>query len=306
MAQLSELQSLEQINYKSKIKIYLYALLVLVLFIMGFLNFFPIGETLKSALKSGFKGTNCNPDFDNIRVEWIMPKVIVTDLNLPASCFNRPGEPLKFTHLTINFNFINFSPLGIPFRIDTEMNGQPLSLYFVQGFGERMLRLKDQSISLPRLEPLFGGNFKLAGNLTVDLNLLLNNENKIQSLNLKAQSKDLQIPSQNIQGFTTPNLPLDDLFIEAISDAPPRINVEKLILGDPESPVRANFQGYINLQEDAIPFSQLNLNGEVAFSQSLKESLPLIDMMFQTFTQKDGFYQIRLGGTLGAPKPSAP
>ena len=306
MAQVSELQSLEQINYKSKVKIYIYVFLVLVLFIMGFLNFFPIGDTLKGSLKAAFKGTNCNPDFDNIRVEWLMPKVIVTDLNLPASCFNRQGEPLKFTHLTVNFNFINFSPLGIPFRVDTEMNGQPLSLYLVQGFGQRMLRLKDQSISLPRLETLMGGNIKLAGNLVVDLNLLLNNDNKIQSLNLKAQSKDLQIPSQNIQGFTTPNLPLDDLFIEAVSDAPPRINVEKMILGDPESPVRANFQGHINLQEDAIPFSQLNLNGEVAFSQSLKESLPLIDMMFQAFTQKDGFYQVRLGGTLGAPKPSAP
>ncbi len=306
MAQASELQSLDQISYKSKIKIYIYVFLVFILFVMGFLNFFPIGDTLKTALKTGFQGTNCNPDFDNIRVEWIMPKVIVSDLNLPASCFNRTGDPLKFTHLTINFNFVNFSPFGLPFRIDTEINAQPLSLYFVQGFSERMLRLKDQSISLPRLEPLMGGNIKLAGNLTVDLNLLLNNENKIQSLNFKARSQDLQIPSQNIQGFTTPNLPLDDLFIEAISDAPPRINVEKLIIGDPESPVRANFQGYINLQEDAIPFSQLNLNGEVAFSQSLKESLPLIDMMFQSFTQKDGFYQIRLGGTLGAPKPSAP
>lgn len=306
MAQVSELQSLDQINYKSKVKIYIYIFLVLVLFVMGFLNFFPIGDTLKNALRTGLKGSNCNPDFDNIRIEWLLPKVIVSDLNLPATCFNRTGEPLKFNHLTIHFNFINFSPLGIPFRVDTEMNGQPLSLYLVQGFGQRMLRLKDQTISLPRLETLVDGNFKLAGNLTVDLNLLLNNENKVQSLNLKAQSKDLQIPSQNIQGFTTPNLPLDELFIEAISDTPPRVNVEKLIIGDPESPVRANFKGNINLQEDALSFSQLNLTGEVAFSQSLKESLPLIDMMFQAFTQKDGFYQIRLGGTLGAPKPSAP
>lgn len=306
MANVSEIQSLEEIHYKSKVKIYVYALLVLFLFITGFLNFFPIGDALKTVLRSNFKGAACNPDFDQIRIEWLLPKVIVSDLVLPAACMGQTGDPLKFSFVTINFQFVNFSPLGLPFKIDTEMNGQPLSLYVVQGFGERMLRLKDQSLVLTRLEPLLGGKFKIAGNMTVDLNLLLSSQNAIKSLSFKAQSKDLQFPSQNLQGFTTPNMKLNDLYIEANSENPPRINVDKIIIGDQESPMRANFKGTIDLQQDAIAFSPLNLSGEVAFSENFKESLPLIDMMFQSFTQKDGFYQIRLGGTLGAPKPSAP
>lgn len=306
MATVSEIQSLEEITYKSKIKIYVYFFLVLFLFFMGFLNFFPIGDTFKSFLKTNLKGTACNPDFDHIRIEWLLPKVIVSDLVLPASCLGQAGNPLTFRFVNINFNFINFSPLGLPFRIDTEMNAQPLSLYFVQGFGERMLRLKDQPLVLSRLEPLMGGKFKIAGNMTVDLNLLMSTNNVIKSLSFKAQSKDLQIPSQNLQGFTTPNMKLNDLYIEANSENPPRITVDKMIVGDPESPMRANFRGTIDLQQDALAFSPLNLTGEVAFSENFKQSLPLVDMMFQSFTQKDGFYQIRLGGTLGAPKPSAP
>lgn len=306
MAASAELSSLDNISYKSKIKFIFYILIVFFLFVIAFMNFYPIGDKLKVFLKSNLKGTGCNPDFDQIRMEWVLPKIVVSGLVLPASCLGRTGDPLKFTHVTLNYQLINFAPFGLPFRLDTELNGQPLTVYFVQGFGQRMIRMKDQTIALSRLQPLMGGNFKLAGNVTVDLNLSLNSSNFMKGLTLIAESKDLQIPSQNIQGFTAPNLKINTLRLEANSDTPPRINVDKLILGDADAPLRANFKGRIDLQDGAPAFSPLNLVGEVAFSESFKQSLPLIDMMFQSFTQKDGFYQIRLGGTLGAPKPSAP
>lgn len=305
MAASVEINSLDNINYKSRIKIYFYILIVFFLFVFAFMSFYPIGDKLKVFLKSNLKGSGCNPDFDEIRMEWIMPKIVVSDLKLPASCLGRTGEALEFSHVTLNYQLINFAPFGLPFRLDTELNGQPLTVYFVQGIGQRMIRLKDQTISLTRLQPLLGGNFKLAGNVTVDLNLTVSN-NLLKGLSLIAESKDLQIPSQSIQGFTAPNLKINTLRLEATSEAPPRINVDKMILGDADSPLRANFKGRIDLQEGAPAFSPLNLGGEVAFSEAFKQQLPLIDMMFQSFTQKDGFYQIRLGGTLGAPKPSAP
>ena len=128
----------------------------------------------------------------------------------------------------------------------------------------------------------------------------------ISNLELKARSKDFQIPSQNIQGFTTPNLRINEFFMEGATENPPRLRIEKILLGDVNSPMRANFKGKIDLQDGNIAFSPLDLKGEVAFSDSFRQSLPLIDMIFQTFTQKDGFYQIKLGGTLGSPKPMNP
>lgn len=305
MATASEVQSLENIQYKSKIKVYILPLIISSLFFVAFLNFYPIGTELKGFIKKNLKGTACNPDYDEIRIEWLLPKLVVTDLVLPASCLGRAGDPLKFSFITINFQFVSFSPLGIPFKIETEMNAQPISLYFVQGFGERMVRLKDQSIVLARLQPLMG-DVKLGGNITLDLNALMTNTNGIKKLSFKARSKDFQIPSQNLQGFTTPNLKINDLVVEANSENPPRVTVDKLFMGDTESPMRAQFKGHVDLQNGAMAMSPLNLTGEVSFSENFKQQLPLIDMMFQSFNQKDGFYQIRLGGTLGAPKPSAP
>lgn len=306
MATASEIQSLEDIGYKTKIKFYLMPFALTLVFMMGFMNFYPVGDQLKVFLKKNLQGTACNPDYDQIRIEWLLPKVVVTDLSLPASCLGKVGDPLKFSHLTINFQFINFSPLGIPFKVVTEMNGQPLTVYYVQGFSSRMVRIKDQSIVISRLAPLMGDSFKLAGSLVMDLNTQLLNNNTISSLSFKAQSKDFQIPAQVIGGFTVPNLRVNDLYLEAHSASGTRIDVDKLIIGDADSPMRANFKGKIDLQRGNAAFSPMDLVGEVAFSESFKQTVPLIDAFFEKFTKKDGFYQIRLGGTLGQPTPMNP
>lgn len=305
MATLTEVQSLNEIQYKSKIKIILLILLVLFLFVISFLNFYPIGDKLKSVLKTSLNGRGCNPDFDQIHFEWLMPKIVVTDLIIPANCLERTGEALKFSHLTINYNIINFAPFGLPFRIETEFGGQPISLYFVQGFGSQMVRMKDQVLDLNRLQPLLGEKFKISGKVTVDFNASMS-KNVISSLAVKAQSKDLVVPPQNLEGFTTPPLKLNEFYLEANSEVAPRIQIDKLILGDTDAPIRANFKGRVDLQSGNIGMSPLDLAGEVAFSEGFRQSLPLIDMMFQSFTQKDGFYQIRLGGILSKPKPIGP
>lgn len=301
----SEINSLEEINYKGKVKFFLYVILCLSLFTMAFFNFYPIGDKLKSVLRSQLSGSACNPDYDEIHVEWLFPKLVVTDLVLPSSCFNTQGNPLRLSHVTINYQLINFSPFGIPFRIDADLAGQPISFYFVQGIGKQMIRLKDQKIVLSRLDALTGGEFKLAGNMVTDLSLLMEGQ-KISSLAFKTASKDFQIPSQSVKGINLPNMKINEFYVEANSLGGNRVGVDKLILGDTDSPIRANFRGKIDIQQGNIGFSPMDLKGEVALSQSLKDALPILDIMLQSFNQKDGFYQIRLGGMLSAPKPSAP
>jgi len=304
MATATEIQSLNEIQYKSKLKIIFLILIIFFLFVFSFLNFYPIGDKLKTVIKTTLNGRGCTPDFDEIHMEWLLPKIVVSNLVIPAACLERAGEPLKFSYLTLNYNIINFSPFGLPFRVDTSFGGQPISLYYVLGINSQMIRLKDQTLDLAKLQPLLGEDVKLAGKVTVDLNLSLS-KNLMNNLELKAQSKDLQIPPQNIQGFTTPPLKLNEFYLEATSENPPRIQIEKLIMGDTDSPVRANFKGKIDLQEGNAGMSPLDLSGEVAFSEAFRQALPLVDMMFESFTQKDGFYQIKLGGMLGAPKPVA-
>jgi hypothetical protein len=302
MSTLSEIQSLDEIQYKSRFKLVLLALLVVFIFLFSFTQFYPVGDKIKSILKASFQGRVCNPDFDEIRMEWLFPKIIISDLVIPSSCLDRQGPPLKFTHLTINYQLINFAPFGLPFKIETELGGQPLSLYYVAGLGQQFVRLKDQSINLIRIQPLLGDNFKLAGTVLVDMSMGLS-KGLINSLSLKAQSKDLQIPPQNIQGFTTPSLKINDFYLEAESESPPRIQIQKLVLGNTDSPIRANFKGRLTMVEGNFSMSPADLVGEIAFSDQLKKSIPIIDMMFQSFNQKDGFYQVKLGGTMGSLKP---
>lgn len=304
MATATEIQSLEEIQYKSKFKLILLILLVFVLFVTAFLNFYPIGDKIKVHMQR-FMSPGCNPDFDDIRVEWLMPKIVISNLTLPAACLNRQGEPLKFNFVNINWHLISFSPVGIPYRIDTEMAGQPLSVHYVFGINQQLIRLKDQTIHLGRLEPLMGGTVKMAGSMTVDLSVLLAN-NVIKDIHLKGISKDFRLPSQNIQGFVMPNLDIKQFYVEADSVNHPRVEVKAFRVGDANAPIRAEFKGRIDLQEGNVAFSRLDLKGEIAFSDYLRQGLPLVDMLFQSFTQKDGFYQVRLGGTLGAPKPMAP
>lgn len=301
MAEINEIQSLEQISYKSRIKVPLIVVVSIILFAMAFLNHYPLGTQIKTLMKKNLQG-RCTPEFQDIRIEFFMPKVIVSDLSLPAVCFGRSGDPLKLSFVTVNFNLINFAPFGIPFKIETEMNGQPLTVYFVQGISQRVVRLKDQAIVLARLEPLFGKKFQLSGTMTVDLHALLKNDNSLEGMSFKVQSKDLEIPPQSIEGFTTPQMKVNDLYLEANSENSSRITVDKMIVGDTESPMRANFKGRIDLQEGNIAFSPMDLSGEISFSENFKETVPLVDLLFQNYTQKDGFYQIRLGGTLGQPR----
>lgn len=305
MAIASEIKSLDEIRYKSKISFILFFLILPFLFFIGFASYFPMGEKVKALLKSNLAATGCNADFNDIQMNWFLPKIVISEVSVPANCLGRVGNPLEFEKITLNWNLINFSPIGLPFLLETEISGQNISIHYVVGINQQLIRMRDQELVLSRLQPVLGDAFKLAGKMTIDLNLLMS-KNLIKSLALKAQSKSLQIPSQSIQGFTLPNLNLNDFYLEANSEGHPRINIDRLIIGEPESPIRANFQGNLSLEEGNIAFSPMDLSGEIAFSESFKETLPLIDMMFQSFNQKDGFYQVRLGGTLGAPKPLAP
>ncbi len=298
---MSEIRSLDEVDYKLKIKIPIIIGITLLVFIGAFSLSYPINEKLKTFIKTQLKVSGCQVEFNDIDAEIFLPKIVVSDISIPAHCLGKTGENLKLNYLKINWHIIHFFPFGIPLRLDTEYSGQPISLYFVQGINQQLIRLKDQKFALHRFDKMLG-KFKLAGNITVDLNLL-SSEKKIKNLSLKAVSSDFSIPSQNLEGFTLPNMKIKDFYLEANSENHPKIQIDKLIIGNTQSPIRANFKGKLDYIKENISFSPLNLNGEIAFSSELKESIPLLELIFQSFNQKDGFYQIRLGGTLGSPKP---
>lgn len=295
----SEIQSLENINYRFKIKKYLLFVSLPFIFLFSFLSFFPISDQLSGLIQSNLKATGCPATFTSFDIEFLLPKIIISDLNVPKRCTG--SEDFFFKKVTLNYHLISFSPFGIPFKVDTKIYGEDISLHYVLGMGKQSIRLKDQKLNLTKLSPLIP-QVKLKGLVTVDMRTILEG-NAIKELTVKASSSNFEVPGQNIQGFSLPHLALKDLFLDANTQEDNKLKINKLIIGgaNQNSPVRANVVGNINLSQTQMMNSSLNLTSEISISDSLKESIPLLEMMLENFEIKDGFYQVKIGGTLGAP-----
>lgn len=296
----TEIQSLENIDYRFKFKKFAVFLSLPFILIFAFLSFFPVGNKINNLIQSNLRATGCPATFTSVDIEFLLPKLVISNLNLPRSCTGA-SEDLFLKTVTLNYHLISFAPFGLPFRADTQIYGQDLSLYYVLGFGKQSIRLKDQTLDLAKFGPLLP-KLKLKGLLTIDMKSILNG-NAISELTIKASSSNFEIPSQNIQGFSLPNLPIKDLFLDAETQADNKLKINKFIIGgnNQDSPIRATLTGNINLAQTNTMNSTLLLNSEVSISDDFKQSLPILEMMLGNFEIKDGFYQIKIGGTLGAP-----
>lgn len=300
MAVASEIHSLEEIHYKSKFQPFLFGLLLFLILVTSFLSYYPVGDKLKDQIKRATAGA-CAFDYADLHFEFFLPKLVVEDVTLPASCFGKMGPAVRLDYVNLGFRLISFSPFGIPFKLETQYNRQPIELYYVLGLGAQTIRMKDQRLVLSRLESLMG-NFKLGGSVTVDLLMSMDMKQNLTALDIKAQSTDFKIPAQTVmQNFNLPALSVRKFYLETSSENFPKLRVEKFILGDPDSPVRMDLKGTVTMAKPP-EFSQLKLDGELAFSEQFKQNFPVTFIVNDTYTVKDGFYQVTLGGTLGAPQ----
>ncbi len=299
-----EVKSLDEINYSSKVKWFLMTIACLFLFVMSFITFYPIGDKIKEQIKTHLANVpGCKPDFEQIRVEWFLPKIVISDLIVPSACLNKVGEPLKFRHLTLNFNLLSFKPFGPLFKLSTDFSGQPLEVYYAVGFGGQLIRLDQQKLHLTRLSPLISENFKMQGDITLDAKIIMD-KSVLKDVKVYARSRNFVIPPQNIQGFSLNFLKVNDFSLKANQEeGTERLMIEEMILGDANSPVRAKFSGPIQVNQKMMAFSSLNIKGEVFFSDQFKQENPWIDLVTGPYSQKDGFYQVKLGGTLGQLQP---
>jgi hypothetical protein len=162
--------------------------------------------------------------------------------------------------------------------------------------------MKDQRLNLSKFENLMG-NFKLGGSVIVDLLMQMNYSQKLTALDIKAQSNDFKIPAQTVMGaLNLPTLPVRKFYLETNSENFPRLRVDKFIMGDPDSPVRMDLKGTIQVQ-DQLGFSPMKLDGELAFSDQFKQAFPVEGTLVnEQYTVKDGFYQVSLQGSLNAPQ----
>lgn len=302
---MSNKEKLENIDYSfPKMGRSKWIVITLTVFLFGFIIYFPFMYKMKSVVKSQLhKIPGCSIDYQNIKLGLFLPKVVVKDLVVPQSCFGKHGQPLKMDKVFLYFRGLSFSPFGPHFKIETNLNDIPISSYLTTGIGGIAINIKENTIDLSKLN-IFFPQVNLAGKIKIDALIRLSGK-KISDFKLNIRSTDLSFPGQKIQGFKLTTMRMNNLLLKASMNGN-KLQVQNIILGDDDSPIRANFKGNIGINQRNITSGQLDLKGEVAFSSRFLEKYAIIKLVMNKFDKKDEFYQIRLTGPLMRPKPSSP
>ena len=283
-----------------------WSLIIILAFVIGLFGAFPIFNTLENTIKSTLGSIpGCSISFDKINFHFFLPKVIVSNVNVPGSCYSTASaDPLRLEEIRLNFRGISFAPLGPHFKLETEVLGNPLDAYLTFGIFSHAINIKENKIDLSKLSPLFP-QVKVKGE--IELNALVSFSAKnIGEMKIAATSKNLTVPGQKIFGFTMPLLSIGDFLLKGTMNTKNILKVEDFILGDTESPIRSNFKGKATVNTRNIKSTRLDLKGEVSFSDKLLQDIPLIEMAMQQFDKKDKFYQIGITGQLAHPTVKSP
>ena len=277
--------------------------LAMAVFTCGFVLNFPFEEKIQSLLQGALsQNPRCKVSFEKFELTAFLPGVGLKKLVIPSQCFDKSGPPLDLDYLNFKLAGPSFSPLGIILKAETKLGQRPLVSHVALGPTQQVISLQDQTIALQELSKLLPGNLKLSGKAKLNGRAVLL-QNQLADIQMLIESKDFALPSQVLADLKIPALAIGAFGLKMETPTPRRLEIKSFILGDLNSPIRAKFSGDISLRPEALAQSAVNLKGEASFSDSFKNDFAILNLLLGQFTQKDGFYQIKLGGTLGQIKP---
>lgn len=302
MAISSDVKNLDQVQYGTGIPKLLVALGVVVAFSAAFVANFPLERQVETLLKLQMaKIPGCRMSFESLRIEFLMPKVVLTDVNLPGSCLGG-RQPLKMPEMALRFQGPSFAPLGVALRMDLNLPAAPLSLHYAAGLGSQVFNIQEEDLPLTVLSTLVPSMPKMKGHMKLNGKLALVGE-QIQEMKVLLESQNLEILPQTVSDIKIPRLAIGNLLLKLESQGPRKLQVQEFIIGKADAPIRGKFSGTVDLAPGALSMSPVSLRGEAAMSDDFLQAFPILNLMLPQFAQKDGFYQINLGGTLGSLKP---
>jgi hypothetical protein len=278
-------------------------LLVAATTVIAFLVNFSFSERIENSIR-GALGSNaqCPIAYKEMKFELFFPKVIIKDISMPGRCLSQSAaKNIDLRQVNLSFIGFSFSPLGINTELRTNLDGTILHTKQTIGSSEQVINTLGSVLDLSSLMPYLT-TFKMSGH--VETSALTNIKNgKVNTSKFLLKSKDFVIPTQRLDSLDLPNMNIKNLMFKGTYDRSGKIKIESLVLGDDKSPIRATFKGDLWPNEFQFRLSRIDLTGEVIFSESFLESFSIIKIFFSQFPQKDGYYQIKLGGTIGSPTP---
>lgn len=303
MAASSELKSLDQVEYNFGIHKLLITALILVTFVVAFMAHFPLERQVQTLVKTQLAAMpGCRIDFDSLHFEYFFPKVVLTDVKMPGSCLGG-SKAVRMRRMAIKFYGPSFSPLGVALKLEADLAGRELGIHYAQGFSSQVFNIQESALPFSMLKEIIPSLPKLEGQVDLNLKAAMEGRN-LSELKLLVESKNMVVAAQNLSDIKVPRLALGNLLIKAESTGPRKIALQEFVIGKQDSAIRGKFSGTIDLAPGAIAFSPVKITGEAAFAEEFLQAFPILNLMLPQFTQKDGFYQIQLGGTLGNIRPN--
>jgi len=269
-------------------------------FFFGFIFNFSLEDKIISLIETNVKyNKKCPTQYKNLKLGYLLPKIRMTEINLSSRCIGTK-QNMSLKKIETSLAFPSFSPLGL--SLDTRISDKysKIDITSVHSLSSNYFKINSNKLNAKTFAPMLN-NFKLAGNFKVDSNIGLKKKN-IESLILKVESKNFSIPSQNIQGFDIPNLNLGDLLLRARIKKKKKLEIQDLIIGKELSPIRAKISGNITLDKYNFVRSKLDLTATVKFSSAFLESFSMLTLFLdQSKQDEQGFYKMKIGGTLSRP-----
>lgn len=288
---------------------------LLILFIVTFaLQFdYSFSPVTKTAGKNYVQNPACPFSYDDYNFK--INGIVLQNVQLSAACTG--AQPITLKSIELGFSGFSFSPFGPTFGVETEFLNNPIEVDIAVGITGFAVLMENESnngvfedqnkkINLASLSDYLP--VSLIGDLYIS-NLHFKSDYQLREvdiLTVNIVSKNFIFPAQTISAPGMPfpfnikeSLIINDFLIlgELTSGgATPTFKLERLTIGDDQSPIRSEFKGNVTLSFARPQNTKLDLLGELKLAESFPQRDLLVNFGLSKFDQKDGFYQIQLKG----------
>lgn len=295
----------EEIYSQNKVFFIKVIIASLTLFFLAFCFNFPLGKIIKSHVEKAISSNrSCPISYDELKIEWFLPKIVIKKPVVSGVCFNNPSSTLKLKDLFIKVESPSFWPLGLKLHAKVKHQFSVLNIYPTIGLTTHAVKIEKSSISHDTLTAILGPkSLKFTGDIEIES--ILNFKGKsVTSGDVFVNSENFNIPTQNVRGLDLPGLPISIFQLKASVNAKNLLDIKDIRVGDANSPILAEVDGKVKLNPHNISNSTLDVNGDIKFSNKFLEEFGILNIMLggKTPTEK-GFYKFKLQGRLSAPKP---
>ena len=258
-----------------------------------------IDDFIKSQISSI---PNCPIQYEDITFSWLLPGLDINNILVAGQCLRRPNQNIKINSINLYFSGLSLSPLGLKFSIQAKDGSSTINAYVRVSFSRNRIEIIRTNINSSLINQFMGFGPILSGTISIEGSLDIRGQ-KLDQGWINLVSTDISTLQANIQGISLPALKIDSLDLKALMDQRSLITIEKADLGTENADIIGRFKGSMNLNQNSLRNSSINVEGSFSLGEKIMVALPIVKLFLANKKAQDGFYGLKLSGRLPRIKP---